>query len=262
MQEMNEPSTSKSAFNCPHCGAFTSQHWLSIYCEYVDQKTRVPKIYVSEDIKVANANKTLDEASKQSLLKTISRRYQGEIYLENLGSYKNSRLEAANIFINECFNCHKLGIWAFQCLIYPIKKHGSGPNQDLPEEIKMDFEEARSIVNLSPRGACAILRLCIQKICIHLGEKGVRIDDDIASLVAKGLNPRIQKALDIVRVIGNEAVHPGVLDLKDDNDTAEELFSLVNIISEQLISVPKSIDELYSKLPEKKRQAIEKRDKK
>jgi len=44
-----------------------------------------------------------------------------------------------------------------------------------------------------------------------------------------------------VRVIGNEAVHPGKLDLKDDRDTATRLFKLVNIIAEQMISNPKHV---------------------
>ena len=72
----------------------------------------------------------------------------------------------------------------------------------------------------------------------------------------------VQHALDAVRVIGNEAVHPGTLDLKDDRDTAMRLFGLMNIIAEQMISNPKHIKELYDKLPESKRTAIEKRDKK
>ncbi len=76
----------------------------------------------------------------------------------------------------------------------------------------------------------------------------------------KGLSALVQKALDSVRVIGNEAIHPGTLDLKDDRDTATKLFQLVNIIAEQMISNPKHVEELYGKLPEEKRNAIEKRD--
>jgi Domain of unknown function (DUF4145) len=49
----------------------------------------------------------------------------------------------------------------------------------------------------------------------------------VASLVRKGLSPVVQQALDAVRVIGNEAVHPETLDLKDDRDTATTLFGLV-----------------------------------
>jgi hypothetical protein len=116
------------------------------------------------------------------------------------------------------------------------------------------------VLSVSPRGAAALLRLAIQKLCLELGEKGRNIDDDIASLVKKGLSPVVQKALDSVRVIGNEAVHPGTLDLKDDVDTASRLFELVNIITEQMVSNPKHVEELYAKLPEAKRKAIEERD--
>jgi hypothetical protein len=63
-------------------------------------------------------------------------------------------------------------------------------------------------------------------------------------------------------VIGNEAVHPGVIDLKDDLDTANRLFDLVNSIADQTISHPKAVKEMYAKLPENKRKAIEQRDKK
>lgn len=55
---------------------------------------------------------------------------------------------------------------------------------------------------------------------------GKNIDDDIVRLVKKGLNQTIQKALDAARVIGNEAVHPGTLDLKDNHDTALKFSSL------------------------------------
>ena len=82
----------------------------------------------------------------------------------------------------------------------------------------------------------------------------------LPNLVQKGLAASIQKALDSVRVIGNEAVHPGRIDLKDDSTTAAGLFRLVNIIVEQTISNQKHIDEFFEKLPEAKRKAIEKRD--
>lgn len=82
----------------------------------------------------------------------------------------------------------------------------------------------------------------------------------IGSLVSDGLNPIVQKSLDVVRVIGNESVHPGTIDLNDDRDTAIRLFDLVNIICEQMITQPRQVSELYEKLPEDKRKAIERRD--
>lgn len=80
------------------------------------------------------------------------------------------------------------------------------PNDDLSDEIKGDYAEARSILIRSPRGAADLLRLALQKLCKSLGESGKDINADIANLVKKGLRQSIQKALDTVRVIGNESV--------------------------------------------------------
>ncbi len=134
------------------------------------------------------------------------------------------------------------------------------PNPDLPDAIKADFEEARQIANLSPKGAAALLRLVIQKICIHLGEPGKDINSDIGNLVKKGLPSKIQKALDIVRVVGNESVHPGQIDLNDDPATTTKLFELIDIIADTMITQPKEIDKLFDSLPDGKKAAIQKRD--
>jgi len=135
------------------------------------------------------------------------------------------------------------------------------PNDDLIDEIKDDYMEARSILSRSPRGAAALLRLALQKLCKQLGENGKDINSDIANLVKKGLRQSIQKALDIVRVTGNESVHPGVLDMKDNREVALKLFELVNLIADVMISEPKRVDELYDKvIPEEKKKAIAGRD--
>jgi len=145
--------------------------------------------------------------------------------------------------------------------VHPQISHEFEPNEDLSEDIKLDFLEAAKIVQLSPRGAAALLRLCVQKMCVQLGEKGKHINTDIAALVKKGLSVQVQQALDIVRVTGNDAVHPGQIDLRDDRATASQLFNLVNIIAEIMISQPKRIQEMYDQLPEDKLEGIEQRDK-
>jgi uncharacterized protein DUF4145 len=87
------------------------------------------------------------------------------------------------------------------------------------------------------------------------------LNEDIGALVSQGLDPRVQKALDVLRVIGNNAVHPGQIDLKDDKDTAISLFQLLNVIVERCITVNKKIDEMYGALPTGALEAIKKRDK-
>lgn len=134
------------------------------------------------------------------------------------------------------------------------------PHPDMPEEIIADFLEAREIASRSPRGAAALLRLCIQKLCKVLGESGKHIDTDVKSLVSKGLPVGIQQALDIVRVVGNKAVHPGELTEDDIAEVTISLFQLVNAIVEDRIARPKALEELYMRLPEGARNAIAKRD--
>lgn len=160
-----------------------------------------------------------------------------------------------------CEHCNDFAVWIKNQMVYPNRGNAPLPNPDMPDDVKTDYEEAASIAALSPRGAAALLRLAVQKLCIHLGGKGENINQDIKKLVDQGLPPKIQRSLDVVRVIGNNAVHPGQIDT-DDPQVADQLFILLNIITEAMISVPKRVDGLYSSLPESARDAIEKRDSK
>jgi len=170
-------------------------------------------------------------------------------------------LELDTVKVALCLHCRVISIWQRQKMIFPSTSGVELPNDDLPLGIKEDYSEAAEIVNKSPRGAAALLRLAIQKLITHLGEKGKNINDDIANLVAKGLPVPIQQALDYVRVVGNEAVHPGQIDLKDDRETALKLFDLINFIAEDRITRPKQVKALYDTLPVDKLKAITDRDK-
>ena len=101
----------------------------------------------------------------------------------------------------------------------------------------------------------------IAKINATLGEKRKNLNEDIGNLVSKGISIDVQKALDSVRVIGNDAVHPGELDLTDNVSIAIVLFRLINHIIENQISSKKEIDEIYACLLDNKVKRIENRDK-
>jgi len=160
-----------------------------------------------------------------------------------------------------CAHCNGISIWHDTKMVYPMASTAPPANADLPSDIAEDYNEARNVLPISPRGAAALLRLCIQKLCAHLGEKGKNINDDIKSLVAKGLPPQIQQSLDIVRVVGNNAVHPGQLDLQDDHEMATKLFGLINIIVEVMITQPKHVQAMYNAVvPSSQQVAIQIRD--
>jgi hypothetical protein len=157
---------------------------------------------------------------------------------------------------SRCTNCGEWLYWYNEAIVVPDVSSAPPANDDLNGDIKKDYAEAASIVAKSPRGAAALLRLCLQKLCKQLGEEGKNIDRDIGSLVSKGLDIRVQQALDIVRVIGNESVHPGEIDLRDNPETAGMLFTLVNAIADQMITQPKLRDDLYKRLPQAKLDGI------
>ncbi len=176
------------------------------------------------------------------------------------GRQEGDDYQLTNFSSAKCNHCGLISIWFNDRMVYPLSGNVEMANPDLPEDVIIDYNEAKDIVNISPRGAAALLRLAIQKICVYLGEKGKNINDDIANLVKKGLPVQLQQALDSVRVIGNHAVHPGVIDLEDKPETAFALFSFVNIICDYFITQPKKISEVFGSLPQKDKDNISKRD--
>ena len=156
-------------------------------------------------------------------------------------------------------HCLEPTIWLGEKIIYPTKGEFPLANSDLPDDVKEIYAEAGTIAQQSPRAACALLRLAVQMLLEHLGEKG-SINTGIGNLVKNGLAPEIQQALDTLRVTGNHAVHPGVIDV-DDITNVQPLFSMINVIADALISQPKRVKEIYDSLPDKDKNAITRRDK-
>lgn len=162
--------------------------------------------------------------------------------------------------MSRCKHCAEKIIWLDDDIVYPKKMIVDLPNDDLSEDIKKDYLEAAIIFNDSVRSSAALLRLALQKLCKQLGEKGDNINADIKNLVKKGLNPQIQKSLDILRITGNNAVHPGEINVEEKPELVLKLFELINFIAEKMISEPKEIEGFYEELPENAKEQIKERD--
>jgi len=160
---------------------------------------------------------------------------------------------------SECGNCL---LWHERKIVHPPVSAAPHAHADLPTKYLKDYNEAASILALSPRGAAALLRFIIDGLTQDLrGAKGGSLHERIGYLVEhKGLSPLAQQALDSVRVIGANAVHPLELDLSDNVELATKLFQLINGIVEDTISRPKAVAAIYAALPERQLKAIEKRD--
>jgi hypothetical protein len=250
------PAIDQTAFNCPHCGALATQFWYSVHVDYLG-RDNVP-FRVTPAKMTHFDSKEFDPQQKDALRQRLERLATGRPFIDSRQVY--TKYDLANASVSKCFNCDDVALWINDRLFWPAVRQGPPANADLPTDVRRDYDEASTILNLSPRGAAALLRLAIQKLCMHLGQPGNNINADIAALAKNGLDVRVQKALDIVRVVGNNAVHPGQLDLRDDHATAEKLFGLVNLITDIMITQPKHIEEMFDGLPEAARTAIEKRD--
>lgn len=159
-----------------------------------------------------------------------------------------------------CASCDETSLWKRDQSIYPLPRVGVAPNEDMPDEVKAIYNEAREVAPISRKSAAGLLRLALQMLVDELVPGRQNIVTKIGKLVSQGLDPRVQRAMDTLRVVGNESVHPGQIDLDADADLTAALFGLLNIIVEQVITRPNHIDALYAKLPETKREAIERRD--
>ena len=252
------PSVRETSFSCPHCDSLAQQFWYTLRGQKTNGENPLPFI-VTDALAEEFIKKVEDIRRRESEREKLNRLVQGMPELENNGEYPFSQV-VYNVFASECFNCHRISVWIHDKLAYPQRGAAPPANPDLPGDIRDEYNEASSILDLSPRGAAALLRLAIQKLCKELGQPGENINADIAALVAEGLGQQIQQALDVVRVIGNNAVHPGRIDLRDDRTTAHSLFTMINLIADRMISEPKRIEEAYEALPEGAREAIARRD--
>jgi hypothetical protein len=70
--------------------------------------------------------------------------------------------QIANLLSADCTHCNAKSIWLNEQMLFPSTGGVELPNQDLSSDIIEDYTEARDILNKSPRGAAALLRLAIQ----------------------------------------------------------------------------------------------------
>ncbi|MEC6413529.1 MULTISPECIES: DUF4145 domain-containing protein [Achromobacter] len=187
------------------------------------------------------------------------------IRLEQKISHPTEHHIPTPFYCSECLACSRRAVWqtlgkSMGNMIWPANSTAPLAHADMPSSCRDDYEEARQISRTSPRGAAALLRLCVQKICKELGQPGKDINVDIGALVKQGLPARVQQALDTVRVIGNEAVHPGTMSSDDHAERVDALFKLVNMIVDQMIAQPKEVASLFASLPAAKLDGISIRD--
>jgi hypothetical protein len=243
----NYPVFAKNKFICPHCSTLAKQDWF----ENNDLSNIINNIYEQNFLSYRRNIQSYEEKAIEPFLNLMKTRFQ-----EQINSYFPS-----NFSIAKCQSCNNFSVWVNKNIIYPKHIIVDTPNEDMNDDIKELYLEAAKIFADSPKGATAILRLALQKLLVQMGKDGKNINKNIKELVSDGLNPKMQQALDILRVIGNNAVHPGQIDVDDNKDVALKLFKILNMIADDMITKPKEMENLYNDIiPDEIKNHINDRD--
>lgn len=229
MSEYVAPTFKGEAYHCPHCNTYSHMLWGDLTS---NRAMGYPKV-------IHHICATCSRCNKENIWRVTNVMSTPE------GSTRS--------FLSRSLDGY---------MIYPDAIIAPTPSDDMPDEIKKDYLEAASIYQKSPRGAVALLRLGLQKLCVHLGGEGKNINADLATLAEDELvSKKLIKSADIIRIVGNNAVHPGTISDDDFDDVSFKLFALINMIVQQGITEPKEVDNMFGSLPEGPRQAAENRDK-
>ncbi|WP_137292694.1 DUF4145 domain-containing protein [Nocardioides dongxiaopingii] len=164
-------------------------------------------------------------------------------------------------YIAVCGYCRDHSMWTGEpgpVMIWPAGFGGPVAAENMPETVLSVYNEARSVINLSPRAASALLRLALEGLLTSLYPDAGNLNATIGAAKAAGLPETIVQAMDVLRFRGNASIHE--LNREDTPETAASLATILNLVVERLITEPKQIAEMHAKLPATVLAAIERRD--
>jgi len=243
----NIPAYKSKKFQCPHCQAIAQQDWFDVQSAGDTIYAIIRHIYFDYRANI--------QSYQQEAITAFLKKLEPNIKHDMLSYIPDS------FSLATCTSCHDISLWIDKELVYPKKTSAPPPNSDMDDRIKGLYHEAAAILIDSPKGATALLRLALQLLLKQLGKSGENINNDIKELVSDGLSPKIQKALDLVRVVGNNAVHPGQINIDDNNEIAVKLFHILNFIADEMVTKPKELELLYDNvIPEETKKHIKQRD--
>jgi hypothetical protein len=154
------PALGLDSFSCPHvdCGAIAHQTWFKLYVDtYKDNGAPwIPALDSFADMR--------SQGFAADVIEFFERMAKKEVFFEIHDNVAYLKTELINVVVSRCYSCNNISIWRADDLIYPVSKVSIAPNEGMPSDVRNDFLEANEILNKSPRGAAALLRLCIQKL--------------------------------------------------------------------------------------------------
>jgi hypothetical protein len=94
-----------------------------------------------------------------------------------------------------------------QILLWPMHRSRVAPPPDVPAHVRDDYDEAATILNLSPKSSAALSRRCLQSLLRVQGYNQKDLWQQIDAVLPH-LPSYIAKDVDSIRHVGNFAAHP------------------------------------------------------
>lgn len=154
--------------------------------------------------------------------------------------------------VSHCQSCGKFALWVAQNLVYP-DPIAEPPIPGLPDKVHSLYLEAASISCKSPRASAGLFRLCLEKLLDELGIKQGNLHHRLKMLQELDINHRALQAADLIRCLGNKAMHGGEIDFDESPDAPVLLAQLINYVALNFLTLPAQIEKLHKAIPEDKR---------
>lgn len=122
-QETHPPSIREKAFDCPHCGAYTTQYWYYLCSREPSKENNPPFIPDDANIKAIENASSFTEEERGNVVKQWRKIAVGKIFFGENQHY-SSVFPIHNLYLSECFVCKKIAVWRHDSLLFPPEKVG------------------------------------------------------------------------------------------------------------------------------------------
>ncbi|MFN7311683.1 MAG: DUF4145 domain-containing protein [Vampirovibrionales bacterium] len=227
------PDPEKLVFTCQHCGALT---------------THLPRSY--------DNNQGFTNNYSFSINSDIPRVVYDEFKTLKLSRTKCLHCSGIHIFVEEFLNHSYVST-----LVYPFNINYEGyeaPCEDMPEDIRVLYNEAAEVLKYSPRSSSALLRFALESLVKDICKTTPK-KNNLAGYIEQFVNEnawatKYQPHLKTLRLIGNNAVHgeKDGIDFFEDKEQSKKdclfLFNFLNRIADETYTSKRKDEEFMQRI--------------
>jgi hypothetical protein len=229
MNEYIAPRLGEESFSCPHCNTVAHQDWYSLFLKpenAAEVCVLTPEAVDAGTLRQGGGQRDNRKETDQF----VERLKKNELTYEYQKHPHSLKVKMANLYISNCHSCSGFSLWVSGLLVFPTNIDKT------PELVEEDAEEATAILNKFPRGATALMRVCIQKLVPLLEENGRELNQRISSLVRKGLEMEMQQAKEVLQVLRSDPVQLSQLESQADKETILRFLDSLKVVLERRMS--------------------------